>query len=211
MEEKKLTEKESLELIAEMIRNTKSKLELGDGNILLLWGYVSIGVALVVFLCGMLTHCAYCNWLWLLIPAIGYPVMKYLDRKKASEHSASTYVDKISAGIWKMVGGLAFAGMALGIGFMFFGYSVWILMFMYAFVIVGFGAAVQGVVIREGSLIFGGIFSILAGGFVVCCVMSGIPLLYVWAIPLYMLCFLLMTVIPGHIINHKAKRQCQKN
>ncbi len=134
--------------------------------------------------------------------------MKYLDRKKTSEYSASTYVDKISAGIWKMVGGLAFAGMALCVGFMLFSYNVWILMFMYAFVIVGFGAAVQGVVIRESSLIFGGIFGILAGGFVVCCVMSGIPLRHVWVIPLYMFCFLLMTVIPGHIINCKAKRLC---
>ena len=98
--------------------------------------------------------------------------------------------------------------MALCVGFMLFGYNVWILMFMYAFVIVGFGAAVQGVVIREGSLIFGGIFGILAGGFVVCCVMSGIPLRHVWVIPLYMFCFLLMTVIPGHIINRKAKRLC---
>ncbi len=208
MEEKKLTEKESLELIAEMIRNTKSKLELGDGNILLLWGYLSVGVAAMVYFAGMLTHSVYTNWIWLLIPLIGFPAMKYLDRKKTSEYSASTYVDKISAGIWKMVGGLAFAGMALCVGFMLFGYNVWILMFMYAFVIVGFGAAVQGVVIREGSFIFGGIFGILAGGFVVCCVMSGIPLRHVWVIPLYMFCFLLMTVIPGHIINRKAKRLC---
>ena len=184
MEEKKLTEKESLELIAEMIRNTKSKLELGDGNILLLWGYLSVGVAAMVYFAGMLTHSVYTNWIWLLIPLIGFPAMKYLDRKKTSEYSASTYVDKISAGIWKMVGGLAFAGMALCVGFMLFGYNVWILMFMYAFVIVGFGAAVQGVVIREGSLIFGGIFGLLAGGFVVCCVMSGIPLRHVWVIPL---------------------------
>ncbi|MDE5639034.1 MAG: hypothetical protein K2I47_04470 [Odoribacter sp.] len=211
MEEKKLTEKESLELIAEMIRNTKSKLELGDGNILLLWGYLSVGAAATVYLAGMLTHSVYCNWLWLLIPVIGYPAMKYLDRRKSSERSASTYVDKISAGIWEMVGGLSFAGMALCVGFMLFGYNVWILMFIYAFVIVGFGAAVQGVVIREDSLIFGGIFSILAGGFIVCCVKAGILLLQVWALPLYILCFILMTIVPGHIINHKAKRQCQKN
>ncbi len=64
MEEKKLTEKESLELIAEMIRNTKSKLELGDGNILLLWGYLSVGVAAMVYFAGMLTHSVYTNWLW---------------------------------------------------------------------------------------------------------------------------------------------------
>ena len=34
MEDKKLTEKESLALIAEMIRNTRDRLQIGDGNIL---------------------------------------------------------------------------------------------------------------------------------------------------------------------------------
>lgn len=38
MEDKKLNEKESLELISCMIQNTRRKLELGDGNSMLLWG-----------------------------------------------------------------------------------------------------------------------------------------------------------------------------
>ncbi len=38
MEERKLNEKESLELITRMIRNTKHNLEIGDGNIFLFWG-----------------------------------------------------------------------------------------------------------------------------------------------------------------------------
>ena len=113
MEEKRLTEKESLELIAGMIRNTKSKLEIGDGNMLLFWGYLSIGVAVVVGFAALLTHSPQCNWLWLLIPIIGFPLMKYWERKKKSEMLVSTYVDKISAGIWKIVGGLGFSGTLL--------------------------------------------------------------------------------------------------
>ena len=42
MEEKKLNEKESLEIITRMIQETKNKLEVGDGNMLLLWGYLSM-------------------------------------------------------------------------------------------------------------------------------------------------------------------------
>ena len=38
MEEKTLNEKESLEIITRMIQETKNKLEVGDGNMLLLWG-----------------------------------------------------------------------------------------------------------------------------------------------------------------------------
>ncbi len=35
-----MTEKESLELITQMIQNSKKNLRLGNVNILLLWGYL---------------------------------------------------------------------------------------------------------------------------------------------------------------------------
>ena len=47
MEEKKLNERESLELITRMIQETKNKLEVGDGNVLLIWGYVSVLTAIL--------------------------------------------------------------------------------------------------------------------------------------------------------------------
>ena len=40
MEDRKLNEKESLELITQMIRNTRRNLDAGCGNMFLLWGYV---------------------------------------------------------------------------------------------------------------------------------------------------------------------------
>ena len=42
MEDKKMTEKESLDLITQMIQNSKKNLRLGNVNILLLWGLVLI-------------------------------------------------------------------------------------------------------------------------------------------------------------------------
>lgn len=38
MEDKKLNEKESLELIAQMIQNTRRNLDEGSGNMFLVWG-----------------------------------------------------------------------------------------------------------------------------------------------------------------------------
>lgn len=38
MEDRKLNEKESLELITQMIRNTRRNLDAGSGNMFLLWG-----------------------------------------------------------------------------------------------------------------------------------------------------------------------------
>ena len=37
MEEKKLTERESLELISQMIRSTRENMEVGSGNQFLAW------------------------------------------------------------------------------------------------------------------------------------------------------------------------------
>lgn len=48
MEDKKLNEKESLELITQMIQNTRRNLDTGSGNMFLVWGYVSVLVTLTV-------------------------------------------------------------------------------------------------------------------------------------------------------------------
>lgn len=39
MEERLLNEKESLELITQMINSSKKNMEVGQGNIMLFWGY----------------------------------------------------------------------------------------------------------------------------------------------------------------------------
>ena len=49
MEEKTLNERESLEIITRMIQETKNKLEVGDGNILLIWGYVWLSLSMPCF------------------------------------------------------------------------------------------------------------------------------------------------------------------
>ena len=55
MEDKKLNEKESLELITQMIQNTRRNLDTGSGNMFLVWGYVSVLVTLTV-LAGCLLY-----------------------------------------------------------------------------------------------------------------------------------------------------------
>ena len=49
MEEKKLNEKESLELITQMIRQSRKNIGTGSGNRFLLYGYLAVVLAVVVF------------------------------------------------------------------------------------------------------------------------------------------------------------------
>lgn len=211
MEDKKLTEKESLALIAEMIRNTRDRLQIGDGNILLIWGYVSSAAAVLTYILSIMTRDPRSNLIWILIPLVGLPLAKREKNRQKSETKPMTYTDKVSSGLWKITGTLAFIGTALCTGFMFYGYNSWLLMFIYALVIVGIASAFQGIVIREQTLIAGGLFSVSAGGFVTCCKICDIPVLMSWAMPLFIISFIMMTIIPGHVINYKAHRICQEN
>ena len=70
MEDKKMTEKESLELITSMIQRTRERY-VGDGNIMLMWGYLSVAVAALVWILLVKTHNPLWNWLWFAIGVIG--------------------------------------------------------------------------------------------------------------------------------------------
>lgn len=89
MEEKTLNERESLEIITRMIQETKNKLEVGDGNILLIWGYVSVCTAILVYGLLLWVQTPQVNWLWFLIPLIGYGVMQ---NKKERNRRKVTFI-----------------------------------------------------------------------------------------------------------------------
>lgn len=54
MEEKKLSEQESLELISQMIRSTRKNMEVGSGNQFLYWGYFTAALSVLLFFIGVL-------------------------------------------------------------------------------------------------------------------------------------------------------------
>lgn len=96
--------------------------------------------------------------------------------------------------------------MALGFS-LFAGKDAWTVMLILAFVMCGFGVTMQGFIIREKSMVAGGVVSLLSGIFVACCVVSSTPLGVWWIIPVFIICFTCAMIVPGHILNAKAKRQ----
>lgn len=211
MEDKKLNNQESLELITRMINKTKRQMHIGQGNLLLWWGYTSAIVGLLVGLSLMLTGGnPACNWLWFLIWIVGGIGMMVIIRKDRGriEKEPTTYVDRLTSNLWCTIGCAFALGTLLSIGFQFFGKDTWVIMLILAFLLAGFGANIQGCIIQEKSMILGGAFSMLAGVFVLCCVIAQVKLAVMWVIPLFVLCFVVTMIIPGHILNAKAKRQC---
>ena len=211
MEEKKLNNQESLELITRMINQTKRQLHIGEGNLLLIWGYTSAIVALLV---GILLYATggnpAVNWLWFLIWIVGGTATAVISRRDKSriEKMPSTYVDRLTSSLWTTIGMLFTVATFMALGFsLFAGKDAWTVMLILAFVMCGFGVTMQGFIIREKSMVAGGVVSLLSGIFVACCVVSSTPLGVWWIIPVFIICFTCAMIVPGHILNAKAKRQ----
>lgn len=203
MEEKKLTEKESIGIITEMIARTKERY-MGDGNIMLMWGWLTVAVTGLVWLMLATTFNQVWNWLWFLIPVVGGVATPIMARKSDRERGFKTYSDKISSQIWLAVGIISISATLVCLGFAFAGISVWSLMIIYALVIIPMAEIVQGLIVREKSLVVGGACGMAVGLFTTSCLISRIPLYANWFMPAFMFAFACMMLIPGYIINHKS-------
>lgn len=204
MEEKKLTPQESMEIIARMIEVSKQRIAMPDLRISVMWALVTIVTAAVVLTASLIGYTPRINLVWFAIPVIGLPLNYLMAQKAESAKGAKTVIDQIGDGIWKTVGFTGIALSAICLVFQLLGYpQAWLAMFYYAFIIVGFGATMQGIVLKERSYVFGGAFSILSGFATVILTLCRIPLAMVWVLPLYMLCFLLMFIVPAFVIRKK--------
>ena len=207
MKEQEITNQESLELITSMIARTRHRLRLGDGDIMLLWGYLTVGVALLITALLVITQNPVCNWLWFLIMIIGGTISPHISRRKEAIAGAKTHLDVISHGIWTAVGYLSLAMIATCLIFLYFGKDCWEIMLLFPLLIVGFAEAIQGIVIREKSLIAGGSIGMICGIVTSACIATNTPLAVAWYMPMFIVAFTAMMIIPGHILNHKARRQ----
>lgn len=94
MDNKKLNEAESLELISLMIRNARTNLRARiNCNTILAWGYTVVSISLLMWIMKKYELFLYSSFLWLLIPAIGYFAMRYFSSEDTTP--IKSYLDKI--------------------------------------------------------------------------------------------------------------------
>lgn len=207
MEDKKINERESIEIITSMIARTKERYNLGDGNIMLMWGYLTLSISVLVWVLLAVTHNPAVNWLWFLIWIIGGIATPIMAKKNAVKKGAKTYTDKIISRLWSIVGYSAISstfaclGLLLGVGV-----DAWSAMFVFALIIVPFAEIANGIVLNEASYMWGGSIGLAAGIFLTCCIAGKVALTASWVLPLFIAAYICMMIIPGHVINHKAKK-----
>lgn len=207
MEDRKLTEKESLEVITSMIARTKAKY-IGSGNILLLWGYLIAVISILVWVLLALTHHNAWNWLWFAIPLVGFPATVVMARKEQRDTGVTTCFDKITSRMWTIFGMSEIVLTLVCLGFAFIGgVNCWVAMLVYSLLLAPGTEIAQGLIIKEDSLVYGGEAGLIVGVITICCVAGGIALYANWYMPLFILAWVCMMIIPGHIINSKTKKR----
>lgn len=191
MEERQLNEKESLELIARMIQNTQRKMEKGNGMPFLIWGYTTVVVSLLVWYFLSATGDYRMHFLWFLIPVIGGPVTFFLTRKY--EKGVRTYIDRVVGYVWLVLG---LTGFMISIMAMFF----WDLPILFIIILLmGSGTAITGLITRFLPIAVAGFTGIVLS--LACLFTQGTGQILVFAAV-----FLVMMVIPGHILYAKGRR-----
>ena len=153
MEDRKLEAAESLALIGRMIENTRSRMVRNSGRPLLAWGYATVLTTLAVWGAVLYFQDPRWNYLWLMLPLLGWLLM-WVSREKKPEGEVRTFVDRVIGNVWTVMGLSAwfvsmlalFTPMRLPILFIIL-------------LIMGMGTTVTGLIIRFTPTAVGGVSS----------------------------------------------------
>lgn len=192
MEDRKLNETESLELITRMIQNSKKNVTRNAGGPLLIWGYATVITSLLVYAGWMLTKENAVMFGWFLIPVFGGLGNLWFGRRNKAELT-KTHLDFVIGSIW-MVLGLVCMGVSVSAFF----FSLPILFFVA--ILMGAGSTLTGCVTKHRVLTNWGIIGILLS--FLCLVVRGPEQILAFAG-----IFLVMMVVPGHILNAETKKE----
>lgn len=210
MLESKFSEKESIELISQMIKQTRQNMELGSGNIFLYYGYSAVVVSVAVFSLFQLTQNAAWSALWFLMFLPGI-LIKLKNAKQKPQ--VVTYMDKAINNTWSIVGSLfaltAVAILLIGytVGFKFVDFALMLpLCLLYA----GIGTSLTGVITNIPILIYTPIVAFIVAIYMLMALTMGETATASWHL-YFGISFLVMMVIPGHVLNKKIVGICSKN
>lgn len=212
MREQQIDEHRSLEIISKMIADTSAHIDNESGKYFLLWGYTTVIVSLFEYVAQLLHLPMHlCLWAWWLIPIVGGIGTIILNRR-AGVARPKSYVDRSISAVW-MVFGLSF-GMAF-IAALVYGANILFLTAM----LMGMGTVITGKICQHKVLTVAG----MAGMVLSLLIPAGHLLLREYATALresgiahveaifyiemviFAAVFLVMMVIPGHILYNRAR------
>ena len=191
MEDRKLEAAESLALIGRMIENTRSRMVRNSGRPLLAWGYATVLTTLAVWGAVLYFQDPRWNYLWLMLPLLGWLLM-WISREKKPEGEVRTFVDRVIGNVWTVMGLSAWFVSMLSL------FSQIRLPILFIILLtMGMGTTITGLIIRFRPATAGGTAAIVLAP--VSLIVSGY-----WMPTLFAVGFVVMMIIPGHILNYKS-------
>lgn len=211
MEEKRLDAQESIELITRMIRNTRRRLERHSGRPYLVWGYTTIVISLLNYTLNVVGAAPEWSLTWFLIPVLGFVLMRIFPEKKSTE--PRTEIDRIVNSLWLVC---TLSLIPIFILCLFHGWSYRPSLFALITLVMSIGSTATGLIVRSRIYTTAGLLG-----------MVGTAAIALWdyylkqlpdpqlidsrmlnnEILIFAVVFLVMMVIPGHIINYRTRHE----
>lgn len=215
MEEKNISEKESLEIISKMIDQTKKESAIGSGNMFLVWGYLLTFISLAMLVLLYTKADSSLKWLWIAVPIVTFIAVGIIANRLSKKfNKPATYPTKSVNRIWGCLAGV-FAAYIVICFFHLETPHVWMGLYFLGLILPGIGTYCTGAILKENALHLCGLIGIVTSlGYLcnICCYAGGDDVSSVFmdnprTLPILLAVSLIITlVIPGHILNHKAKK-----
>lgn len=199
MEDKRINEKESIELISEMIQKTKVDATMRkDYDEFLFYGYTATAVSIITWLSIHFTSNEKFMFIWF---AMFIPYLWSSFFIKHPQQHVLTYLDSMLRNVWKVIGsmfGLTIIALTI-IGYVL-GTIDFSLMMPLSIIYAGIGTSMTGLIIKEKWFIWSPLIGLLAAVYMLT---NGICNNF-WNL-LFGVSFLVFMVIPAHIVRNKIK------
>lgn len=207
----------SIEIISQMIAQTRADIDHESGSYFILWGYTTVLVSLFEYTAQVLgLDAVICAWCWWIIPFVGGIGTLILNRRAARgvERRPKSYLDRSIGAVWQVFGlswGMVLvAALAYGANILFL-----------TVVLMSMGTVITGKICQHRVLTIAGkltmVLSLLFPLHHILMKEYGTALrdsgsdcfvyLLCSEIIIFAVIFTIMMVIPGHILYRRAKRE----
>ena len=205
MKNQNFSEKESLELISQMIQQSKKNIEVGSGNVLLYYGYPAVALSILVYVLVDVTHNSAWASLWFLM-FVPFFFLKWTEKR--SKPQVVTHIDKAIGSVWSIVGWMFLLTVAaiLVAGSIIGSYNL-SLMLPLSLLYAGIGISITGVMLDFRLMIYTPILAFMSAVYMLVSLVAGCPSADWWNL-LFGASFVIMMIIPGHVQNLKVKEAC---
>ncbi len=191
MDKKLMTEKESLELISQMIQNSKRNVKSNAGGPTLIWGYATVVTSILIYIGILFLKTNAIMFGWFFIPIIG-GVGMYILNKREQPVLVKTFLDRVINYIWMVFGVLA--GVISIAAFLFHQMPI---LFIIG-ILMSAGIVLTGCVINYKPYIISGILGVIISFFCLVYMADAFSILIFASI------FVVSMIIPGHMANHES-------